>query len=77
MGKIPGPKKNEETKTVIITLTRSFINLYSSHNDCFKRDERVVNVEGMGEMKITYQILVEKTQGKRPLGGPRCRWKGY
>jgi hypothetical protein len=27
----------------------------------------------MGE-KITYKLLVRKMEGKRPLGGPRCRW---
>jgi hypothetical protein len=27
---------------------------------------------GRGE---AYRILVEKPQGKRPLGNPRCRWE--
>jgi hypothetical protein len=24
--------------------------------------------------RITYSLLVGKTEGKRPLGRPRCRW---
>jgi hypothetical protein len=27
-----------------------------------------------GEKKNGYRILVEKPEGKRPLGRPRCRW---
>jgi hypothetical protein len=26
--------------------------------------------------KNAYRILVEKPEGKRPLGRPRCRWMG-
>jgi hypothetical protein len=28
----------------------------------------------MGEKTIAYGILVGKSEGKRPLGRPRCRW---
>jgi hypothetical protein len=28
----------------------------------------------MGETRNAYRILVEKLEGKRPLGRPRCRW---
>jgi len=28
-----------------------------------------------GEMKGVYRILVEKSEGKRPLGRPRRRWE--
>jgi hypothetical protein len=28
----------------------------------------------MGEQRNAYGILVEKPEGKRPLGRPRCRW---
>jgi hypothetical protein len=28
----------------------------------------------MGEKRITYRIMVEKPEGKRPMGRPRHRW---
>jgi hypothetical protein len=27
-----------------------------------------------GEKKTAYRLLVEKPEGNRPLGSPRCRW---
>jgi len=29
----------------------------------------------MGERRGLYRVLVGKPEGKRPLGGPRRRWK--
>jgi len=29
----------------------------------------------MGERRGVYRILVEKSEGRRPLGRPRCRWE--
>jgi len=29
----------------------------------------------MGEMRNAYKILVQKPEGKRLLGRPRCRWE--
>jgi len=29
----------------------------------------------MGEMRGVYRVLVEKPEGKRPLGRPRRRWE--
>jgi hypothetical protein len=29
----------------------------------------------MGEKREVYKVLVEKSEGKRPLGRPRCRWE--
>jgi hypothetical protein len=28
----------------------------------------------MGEKSITCRLLVDKPDGKKPLGRPRCRW---
>jgi hypothetical protein len=32
-------------------------------------------VTRMGEERKMYKVLVEKPEGKRPLGRPRCRWE--
>jgi hypothetical protein len=32
------------------------------------------NVARMGEKKNAYRLLVEKPEGKRPLGRPRRKW---
>jgi hypothetical protein len=29
----------------------------------------------MGEIRVVYRVLVEKPEGKRPLGTPRHRWE--
>jgi hypothetical protein len=29
----------------------------------------------MGAMRVAYRILVEKPEGKRPLGKPKIRWE--
>jgi hypothetical protein len=29
----------------------------------------------MRKKRYAYRILVEKPEGKRPLGRPRCRWE--
>ena len=32
-------------------------------------------VARMGERRGVYSVLVEKSEGNRPLGRPRCRWE--
>jgi len=34
------------------------------------------HVARMGEERGVYRVLVEKPEGKRPLGRPRLRWVG-
>jgi hypothetical protein len=34
-----------------------------------------VDVACMGEVRGAYNILVGRTEGRRPLGRPRCRWE--
>ena len=34
------------------------------------------HVARMGETRSAYSVLVEKPEGKRPLGKPRCGWEG-
>jgi hypothetical protein len=33
------------------------------------------HVTCLGEMRNAKKILVGKSEGKRPLGGPKCRWE--
>jgi hypothetical protein len=33
------------------------------------------HVARMGKMGIAYKILVEKYDGKKPFGRPRCKWE--
>jgi hypothetical protein len=33
------------------------------------------HVTRMGEGREAYRVLVGKSEGKRPLGRPRCRWE--
>jgi PAS domain-containing protein len=39
-----------------------------------RRMRRAGHVARMGEKRNAYRILVEKPEGKRPLGRPRRRW---
>jgi hypothetical protein len=34
----------------------------------------VGHVARMGEKRNAYRLLVGRTEGRRPLGRPRCRW---
>jgi hypothetical protein len=33
------------------------------------------HVARIGESRVVYRVLVEKPEGKIPLGRPRCRWE--
>jgi hypothetical protein len=53
--------------------------LYSSPNIIRQIKSRRMrwaeHVAHMGEERKVYRVLVEKPEGKRPLGRPRCRWE--
>jgi len=53
--------------------------LYSSPNIVWLVKSRRMGCAGhvahMGEWRGMYRVLVEKPEGKRPLGRPRCRWE--
>ena len=34
------------------------------------------HVARMGEGRVVHRVLVGRSEGKRPLGRPRCRWGG-
>jgi hypothetical protein len=54
-------------------------NLYSSPDIIRQIKSRQMrwagHVAGMGEERKLYKVLVEKPEGKRPLGRPRRRWE--
>jgi len=35
----------------------------------------VKHVASLGERRVIYGVLVGKPEGKKPLGGPKCRWE--
>ena len=43
--------------------------------DQIEKNEIGEHVACMGERSGVYRVLVEKPEGKRPLGRPRHRWK--
>jgi hypothetical protein len=58
---------------------RSFVTFYASPNITKVTKARRMRWAGhvacMGEMRNAYNILVGKSEGKRPLTRPRCRWE--
>jgi hypothetical protein len=76
---ISGPEREEDG------LQRKFHNdelhsLYSSPNIFrvikSRRMKWVGHMAHMGEGRDVYRVLVSRSEGKRPLGRPRHRWKG-
>jgi hypothetical protein len=35
----------------------------------------VGHVESMGEVRVTYRVLVGKSEERTSLGRPRCKWE--
>jgi hypothetical protein len=62
-------------------------NLYSEENHDFYSSPNIIriiksrrmrwawHVARIGEKRKTYRLLVGETEGKRPLGRPRCWWE--
>ena len=56
----------------------NIIDLYSSPNIVrmikSRRMRWVGHVARVGEERVVYRVLVAKTEGRIPVGRPRCRW---
>ena len=75
--KIFGPKRDEVTGEWRKLHNEELNDLYCSPNIArvikWKRMRSVGHVACMGERRGVYSVLVEKPEGKRPLGRPRRR----
>jgi hypothetical protein len=76
--RIFGPKRGEVTGDWRKLHNDELHDLYSSPSIIrmikSRRMRWTGHVARMGEKRNSYRILVEKPEGKRPLGGPRRRW---
>jgi hypothetical protein len=72
-----GPKRDEVTGEWRKLHNDELHNLYSYPDNIRQVKSRRMrwagHVERMGEERKVYKVLVGKTEGKRPLGRPRCR----
>ncbi|KAJ4444129.1 hypothetical protein ANN_05918 [Periplaneta americana] len=77
--KIFGAKRDEVTGEWRKLHSTELHALYSSpdiiRNIKSRRSRWAGHVERMGESKNPYRVLVERPEGKRPLGRPRRRWE--
>jgi hypothetical protein len=72
-----GPKRDEATEDWRKLHNKELHKLYSSPNIIRMTKSRRMRWAGhVARMGATnaYRILVGKSEGKRPLGRPRCRW---
>jgi hypothetical protein len=75
--RIFGPKKDEVTRDWRELHNEDLRNLYSSPNMIrMIKSMRMIWAGHAARMETrhAYRILVEKLEGKRILGRPRCRW---
>ena len=74
-----GPKRNEVTGEWRKLYNKELNDMYCSPNIVWLIKLRKMRWAGhlarMGERKGVYRVLVEKPDGKRPLGRPRRRWE--
>jgi len=77
--RIFGPKRDEVTGEWRKLRNEELNDLYYSPNIVraikSRRMRWARHVAGMGERRGVYRVLVGKSDGKRPLGKPRRRWK--
>jgi hypothetical protein len=77
--RIFGPTRDEVTGEWRKLHNGELHNLYSSPDISRQIKSRRMRWEGhvarMGEGRNVYRVLVGKSQGKRPLRRPRCRWE--
>ena len=79
--KIFGPTKVKVTGKCRTLHNEELTDLYSSPNITWmiklRRLRWAGHVAHVGESTAVYRVLVEKPEGKRPLGRPRHRWEDY
>jgi hypothetical protein len=77
--RIFGSKRNEVTVEWRKLHNEELNGLYCSPNIIrlikSRRMRWAWHVARMGERRGVYRVLVVRTEGKRPLGRPRCRWE--
>jgi hypothetical protein len=77
--RIFGPKRDEVTGEWRRLHKEELYDLYSSPNIIrvikSRRMRWAVHAARTGEGRGAYRILVGRTEGRRPLGRPRCRWE--
>jgi hypothetical protein len=77
--RIFGPKRDKVTGGWRKLHNEELHGLYSSPSIIRVIRARRMRWEGhvarMGEVRGAYNILVERPEGRRPLGRPRCRWE--
>jgi hypothetical protein len=77
--RIFGPKRDELAGSYRKLHNDELNNLHASSSMIRVVKPRMMKWAGhvarMGEMRNAYNISVEKSEGKRAVGRPRCRWK--
>jgi hypothetical protein len=77
--RIFGPKRDEVTGVWRRLRNEKLNDLYCSPTVVRVIKPRIMRLVGqsarIGEGRGVYRGLVGQAEGKRPLGGPRCRWE--